>query len=62
VVSTPKLDDLFARHRLAGITVSLTHDRAHASAIALAVPADDRAPLAGRLLHALLPLRRRIVH
>ena len=61
-VVSPKIADLLARHRLAGLSVSLTHDRTHASAVALAVPAETTAPLSGRLLHALLPIRRRIVH
>ena len=61
-VVSPKVRDLLARHRLADIGVSLTHDRTHASAVALAVPAQMSAPWSGRLLHALLPIRRRIVH
>ena len=61
-VVTPKIADLLARHRVASLALSLTHDRTHASAVALAVPAESSAPLAGRLLHALLPIRRRIVH
>jgi KDO2-lipid IV(A) lauroyltransferase len=59
---TPKLEQLLARHRLARIEVSITHDDTHASAVALGVPVDAQAPLAGRLLHALVPIRRRIVH
>ena len=62
LVVSPRIADLLARHRLSGITVSLTHDRAHASAVALAVPRDTRPPLAGCLLHGLLPIRRRVVH
>ena len=62
VVVSPKIADLLARHRLSGISVSLTHDRTHASAVALGVPRETRAPLPGRLLHALLPIRRRVVH
>ena len=62
VVESAKIADLLARHRLSGITVSLTHDRTHASAVALAVPRETRAPLSGRLLHALLPIRRRVMH
>ena len=61
-VIAPKIADLLARHRLAGICVSLTHDRTHASAVALALPLAAEAPLSGRLLHALLPIRRRVVH
>jgi KDO2-lipid IV(A) lauroyltransferase len=62
LVVTPKIAALLARHQLSGITVSLTHDRTHAAAIALALPLSADAPLSGRLLHALLPIRRRIVH
>lgn len=62
VVITPKLAALLLRHGLAGIEVSLTHDATHACAVALGVEAQTAAPLAGRLLHALLPIRRRIVH
>ena len=38
IVPSTKIADLLARHRLAGISVSLTHDRTHASAVALAIP------------------------
>jgi KDO2-lipid IV(A) lauroyltransferase len=61
-VVSARVADLLARHRLDGIALSLTHDRTHASAIALGIPADMDAPLAGRLLHALLPIRRRVIH
>ncbi|MEO8537110.1 MAG: 4'-phosphopantetheinyl transferase superfamily protein [Betaproteobacteria bacterium] len=47
--------------RIAGIAVSLTHDRTNASAVALALPMSTDVPLAGRLLFALLPFRRRVV-
>ncbi|MCZ7563536.1 MAG: 4'-phosphopantetheinyl transferase superfamily protein [Burkholderiales bacterium] len=49
------------RHRIAAIALSLTHDRASASAVALAEPAATAVPLAGRLLYRLLPIRRRVV-
>jgi KDO2-lipid IV(A) lauroyltransferase len=62
VVLTPRLHALLARQRLARIEVSLSHDATHAVAVALAVPATMHPPLAGRLLHALLPIRRRVVH
>ena len=52
---------LLARHRLSGITVSLTHDRTSASAVALALPATTRVPLAGRALFHALPFRRAVV-
>ena len=52
---------LLGRHRLSGITVSLTHDRSSASAVALALPASTTVPLAGRVLFNVLPLRKRVV-
>jgi len=61
LVVTPKIEQLLARHRLSAIGVSLTHDSTRASAIALAIPMDTDAPRAGRILHALLPVRRRII-
>ena len=61
IVAGPKAQALLGRHRLSGITVSLTHDRSSASAVALALPADTTVPLAGRVLFRVLPLRRRVV-
>src|SRR2546427_184073 len=61
VVCGAKAQAMLGRHRLAGIAVSLTHDRASASAVALALPAHTVAPLAGRVLFRLLPFRRGIV-
>ena len=61
VVCSAKAQAMLGRHRLAGIAVSLTHDRASASAVALALPAQTVAPLAGRVLFRLLPFRRGIV-
>ena len=49
------------RHRIASISLSLTHDRAGASAVALAVPAKADVPLSGRLIYHLLPLRRSVI-
>lgn len=49
------------RHRLRGIALSLTHDGASASAVALAEPATIDVPLAGRILHRLVPWRRDVV-
>jgi KDO2-lipid IV(A) lauroyltransferase len=49
------------RHRIARIGLSLTHDRASASAVALAEPAVTKVPLAGWLCYYLLPLRRRVI-
>ena len=53
--------DLLARHRIAGIAVSLTHDRTQCVGGRAGVPLHADAPLAGRLLHALLPIRRRVI-
>ncbi|MDE2209636.1 MAG: 4'-phosphopantetheinyl transferase superfamily protein [Betaproteobacteria bacterium] len=52
---------LLDRARLAGIAVSLTHDRSSASAVALALPATTEVPLAGRVLFHLLPFRRDVI-
>jgi KDO2-lipid IV(A) lauroyltransferase len=61
VVCAPRAADVLGRHRIASISLSLTHDRGSASAVAMAVPAPIAVPLAGRLLFHLLPLRRAIV-
>ncbi|MEO8306340.1 MAG: 4'-phosphopantetheinyl transferase superfamily protein [Betaproteobacteria bacterium] len=61
VVCAPRAADVLGRHRIATISMSLTHDRVSASAVALAEPARIDVPLAGRLLYHLLPLRRAIV-
>jgi KDO2-lipid IV(A) lauroyltransferase len=52
---------LLDRHRIRTISLSLTHDRTSASAVALAVPAQIAAPLAGRFLYHALPLRRKVI-
>ncbi|HEX3631360.1 MAG TPA: 4'-phosphopantetheinyl transferase superfamily protein [Casimicrobiaceae bacterium] len=61
VVCSARAELLLGRQRLRAIAVSLTHDRISASAVALALPAQAKPPLAGRLLYRLLPLRRRVV-
>ena len=61
VVCAARAADVLARHRIASIALSLTHDRVSASAVALAQPAPIAAPLSGRLLFHLLPFRRAIV-
>ena len=48
-------------NRLAGISLSLTHDRHSATAMAVARPAHAEPSAAARLLYRLLPLRRRVV-
>jgi KDO2-lipid IV(A) lauroyltransferase len=49
------------RNRFSAIQLSLTHDRASATAMALARPAMVTPSLAARLLYRLLPLRRQVV-
>ena len=61
VVCGPRAAELLGRHRIASISLSLTHDRASASAMALATRATVDPPLAGRLLYRLLPLRREVI-
>jgi len=47
--------------RIADIALSLTHDRASASAVALALPMETRVELAGRVFFKLLPIRRQVI-
>jgi KDO2-lipid IV(A) lauroyltransferase len=47
--------------RIADIAVSLTHDRANATAVALALPMETRVELAGRIFFNLLPIRRQVI-
>jgi hypothetical protein len=61
VVCSPAARDVLGRNRVASISLSLTHDRTSASAVALAVPAHAEAPMLGRLLYHLLPFRRRVI-
>ena len=61
VVCNARAAMLLGRHRIGRIALSLTHDRASASAVALAEPATIDVPLAGRLLYRFLPLRRDVI-
>ena len=61
IICSARAERLLGRQRLRAIAASLTHDRTSASAVALALPAQAEAPLAGRLLYRLLPLRRRVI-
>ena len=61
IVCSAAAEAVLGRHRIASIKVSLTHDRASASAVALAEPASMPVPLGGRLAYHLLPLRRGVV-
>jgi len=49
------------RHWIADISLSLSHDSTHATAIAVAQPRRLSAPKSGRLMYHLLPIRRRVV-
>ncbi len=60
-VLSPIAQAVLDRHRLRGISLSLTHDRTSASAVALAEPAALAVPAAGRLLYRFMPLRREVV-
>jgi len=61
VVCAPRAQAALGRHRIATISLSLTHDRTSASAVALAVPVKTEVPRAGRLLYRFLPIRRDII-
>ena len=61
VVLGPRAEMVAGRHRVGPIALSMTHDRASASAVAVTQPAPVRVPLAGRLLYRLLPFRRSVV-
>jgi phosphopantetheine--protein transferase-like protein len=61
IVCGEKAQALLDRHRLSGIAISLTHDRASASAVALALPTTTFVPLSGRILFHAVPFRRRVV-
>ena len=61
IACTPRAQAVLDQQRIRSITVSLTHDRISASAVALALPAQAHAPLAGKLLYYLLPLRRAVI-
>jgi KDO2-lipid IV(A) lauroyltransferase len=61
VICSPRAQALLDRYRLKPIVLSLTHDKTSASAVAVAEPVQTEAPLAGKLIYHLLPIRRRIV-
>jgi KDO2-lipid IV(A) lauroyltransferase len=61
VVSSPSACDVLNRHRVGHISLSLSHDRASAAAVALAEPMRIPVPLSGKVLSRLLPYRRRVV-
>jgi len=61
VVLGPRAEHLAGRYHLGPIALSMTHDRASASAVAVAQPASIRVPLAGRVLYRLFPFRRAVI-
>jgi len=61
LVCGPRAAELLARHRIASIAVSLTHDRRSASAVAQAERASPDVSAAGRFLFRFLPLRRSVI-
>ena len=52
---------LLARYRIRSISISLAHDRANASAVAVAEHDAIVVPWAGRFLYRFLPLRRQVI-
>jgi KDO2-lipid IV(A) lauroyltransferase len=60
-ITSPRAANVLARNRIGSISLSLTHDRTSASAVALALPEWTSAPLSGRLLYRCLPFRRGVV-
>jgi len=61
VVCSPVALGVLGRNRVKAIALSLTHDRTTASAVALAEADQATAPLLGRVLYRLLPVRRTII-
>jgi len=61
VVVSDRASAVLAQARVRGIAVSLTHTASIASAVAMALPAQTRAPWIGRLIHRVLPLRRKVI-
>jgi phosphopantetheine--protein transferase-like protein len=61
VVCSAAAQTVLGRNRIKGISVSLSHDRTSATAVALAHPMVADAPWLGRAMYRLLPLRRKVV-
>jgi len=61
VVCSSKALEVLDRYRLKNIALSLTHDKTSASAVAVSEPAQVEAPLSGKLIFYLLPIRRRVM-
>ena len=61
LAASPAASDVLNRYRIGKISLSLSHDRGSAAAVALATAAQIEVPLSGRLAYRLLPFRRRVV-
>ena len=61
VVPSDRAAAVLSRARIRAIAISLTHTAMTASAVALALPLRTRAPLLGRVLYRLLPIRRKVI-
>jgi len=61
LVCGPAAAALLARYRIKAISISLSHDRANASAVAVAEHDAIAVPWAGKFLYRFLPLRRQVI-
>jgi phosphopantetheine--protein transferase-like protein len=61
VATSPTASDVLKRYLVESISISLTHDRVSAVAVALAQPTRIEVPLSGKLLARVLPFRRQVV-
>src|SRR5262245_2618807 len=61
LVASERASDVLNRYRIDKVSLSLSHDRGSAAAVALAIPMRLEAPLSGRLLYHLIPFRRAVV-
>jgi phosphopantetheine--protein transferase-like protein len=61
IACTPRAADVLARHWVDGISLSLSHDGTHATAVAVAAARRLAAPAAGKFVYHCLPIRRRVV-
>ena len=58
---SPRANALLNLYGFEEISISLSHTKAHAAAMAIASSKDFKAPLIGRLAYRLLPIRRKLV-
>jgi KDO2-lipid IV(A) lauroyltransferase len=61
LVASERASDVLNRYRVGRISLSLSHDRGSAAAVALALPMQVAVPLSGRILYRMLPFRRGVV-